>query len=74
MVWVRAGPFTPEVALTYPEALHESHVREFREVARMSLQALTFHAEPLYRLPSDLEDRLADLNRGCEANCEGRGG
>ncbi len=28
--WVRAGPFTPEVALMYPNALRELHV-EFRE-------------------------------------------
>ena len=28
--WVRAGPFTPEVALTYPAALRELHI-EFRE-------------------------------------------
>ena len=28
--WVRAGPFTPEVALLHPEALRELHV-EFRE-------------------------------------------
>ena len=33
--WVRAGPFTPEVALTYPAALRELHI-EFRE------QGLTF--------------------------------
>lgn len=28
--WVRAGPFTPEVALLYPNALRELHI-EFRE-------------------------------------------
>ena len=28
--WVRPGPFTPEVAITHPEALRELHV-EFRE-------------------------------------------
>ena len=41
--WVRAGPFTPEVALTYPEALRELHV-EFREAGADVLQALTFYA------------------------------
>ena len=28
--WVRPGPFTPEVAIVYPEALRELHI-EFRE-------------------------------------------
>jgi len=35
--WVRAGPFTPEVALTYPDALRELHV-EFREAGAEVLQ------------------------------------
>lgn len=39
--WVRAGPFTPEVALLYPNALRELHV-EFREAGAEVLQALTF--------------------------------
>ena len=41
--WVRAGPFTPEVALLHPEALRELHV-EFREAGADVLQALTFYA------------------------------
>ena len=41
--WVRAGPFTPEVALVYPQALRELHV-EFREAGADVLQALTFYA------------------------------
>ena len=32
--WVRAGPFTPEVALLHPNALRELHI-EFREAALM---------------------------------------
>ena len=39
--WVRAGPFTPEVALIYPDALRELHI-EFREAGAEVLQALTF--------------------------------
>jgi len=37
--WVRAGPFTPEVALLYPNALRELHI-EFREAGAEVLQAL----------------------------------
>ncbi len=60
--WVRAGPFTPEVALTYPEALHELHV-EFREAGADVLQALTFYASRDKLATVGLENRLADLNR-----------
>ena len=38
--WVRAGPFTPEVALTYPNALRELHV-EFREAGAEVLSLFT---------------------------------
>ena len=41
--WVRAGPFTPEVALNNPEALRQLHI-EFREAGAEVLQALTFYA------------------------------
>ena len=41
--WVRPGPFTPEVAIVYPDALRELHV-EFREAGAEVLQALTFYA------------------------------
>ena len=40
---VRAGPFTPEVALNNPESLLELH-REFRDAGAEVLQALTFYA------------------------------
>lgn len=60
--WVRAGPFTPEVALTYPEALRELHV-EFREAGAEVLQALTFYASRDKLATVGFEDRLADLNR-----------
>ncbi|PYX02404.1 MAG: hypothetical protein DMG86_07360 [Acidobacteria bacterium] len=51
--WVRAGPFTPEVALVYPQALRELHV-EFREAGADVLQALTFYAS---------RDKLATVGR-----------
>ena len=60
--WVRAGPFTPEVALTYPNALRELHV-EFREAGAEVLQALTFYASRDKLATVGLEDRLEELNR-----------
>src|SRR5712691_8619891 len=60
--WVRAGPFTPEVALTYPDALRELHI-EFREAGADVLQALTFYASRDKLATVGLDDRLEDLNR-----------
>ncbi|HEY1271896.1 MAG TPA: homocysteine S-methyltransferase family protein [Terriglobales bacterium] len=60
--WVRAGPFTPEVALMYPEALRELHI-EFREAGSEVLQALTFYASRDKLATVGLENRLEDLNR-----------
>ena len=60
--WVRAGPFTPEVALMYPEALRELHV-EFREAGAEVLQALTFYASRDKLATVGLDNRLEDLNR-----------
>src|SRR5215467_789604 len=60
--WVRAGPFTPEVALLYPNALRELHI-EFREAGAEVLQALTFYASRDKLATVGLEDRLEDLNR-----------
>jgi betaine-homocysteine S-methyltransferase len=60
--WVRAGPFTPEVALTKPDALRELHV-EFREAGADVLQALTFYASRDKLATVGLDNRLEDLNR-----------
>jgi betaine-homocysteine S-methyltransferase len=60
--WVRAGPFTPEVALTRPEALRELHI-EFREAGAEVLQALTFYASRDKLATVGLADRLEELNR-----------
>ena len=60
--WVRAGPFTPEVALVYPEALRELHI-EFREAGAEVLQALTFYASRDKLATVGLENQLDDLNR-----------
>lgn len=60
--WVRAGPFTPEVALLHPTALHELHT-EFREAGADVLQALTFYASRDKLATVGLENRLEELNR-----------
>jgi len=60
--WVRAGPFTPEVVLTHPDALRELHM-EFREAGADVLQALTFYASRDKLATVGLENRLEDLNR-----------
>ena len=60
--WVRPGPFTPEVAIVYPEALRELHI-EFREAGAEVLQALTFYASRDKLATVGLEDRVADINR-----------
>jgi betaine-homocysteine S-methyltransferase len=60
--WVRAGPFTPEVVLTNPEALRQLHT-EFREAGAEVLQALTFYASRDKLATVGLQDRLEDLNR-----------
>ena len=60
--WVRAGPFTPEVALTNPEALRQMHV-EFREAGADVLQALTFYASRDKLATVGLEDKLEDINK-----------
>src|SRR6476659_7067954 len=60
--WVRAGPFTPEVAITYPNALRELHT-EFREAGAEVLQALTFYASRDKLATVGLESSLEELNR-----------
>lgn len=60
--WVRAGPFTPEVALTHPEALRQLHT-EFREAGAEVLQALTFYASRDKLATVGLDNRLEDVNR-----------
>src|SRR6202041_3426381 len=60
--WVRAGPFTPEVVLTHPEALRELPL-EFREARSEVLQALTFYASRDKLATVGLENRIDQLNR-----------
>ena len=58
---VRAGPFTPEVALNDPEALLELH-HEFREAGAEVLQALTFYASRDKLATVGLENNVEELN------------
>jgi betaine-homocysteine S-methyltransferase len=60
--WVQAGPFTPEVSITHPEALLEIH-REFARAGAEVLQALTFYASEEKLATVGLEGRVDDLNR-----------
>jgi betaine-homocysteine S-methyltransferase len=60
--WVRAGPFTPDVVLTRPQALRELHA-EFREAGAEVLQTLTFYASRDKLATVGLENRLEELNR-----------
>jgi betaine-homocysteine S-methyltransferase len=59
---VRAGPFTPEVALENPEALLELHC-EFRDAGSEVLQALTFYASRDKLATVGMGDRVEELNR-----------
>ena len=59
---VRAGPFTPEVALNNPESLLELH-REFRDAGAEVLQALTFYASRDKLATVGMGDRVEELNR-----------
>src|SRR6202047_2170230 len=71
--WVRPGPFTPEVAIVYPDALRELHI-EFREAGSEVLQALTFYASRDKLATVGLENQLADLNRAAGRIARGGAG
>jgi betaine-homocysteine S-methyltransferase len=60
--YVRAGPFTPEVSVTHPEALAELH-REFLRAGAEVLQALTFYASREKLRTVGLADRVDEINR-----------
>jgi betaine-homocysteine S-methyltransferase len=60
--YVQAGPFTPEVSLTHPQALAELH-REFLRAGAEVLQALTFYASEDKLATVGLSDKVDDINR-----------
>lgn len=73
--YVRAGPFTPEVSITDPEALLQLH-REFLRAGAEVLQALTFYASEDKLATVGLGGKVDDINRAAvrlarEAAAEG---
>ena len=60
--YVRAGPFTPEVSITDPEALAQLH-REFLRAGAEVLQALTFYASEDKLATVGLAGKVDDINR-----------
>jgi betaine-homocysteine S-methyltransferase len=60
--YVRAGPFTPEVSLTHPDALAELH-REFMLAGADVLQTLTFYASEDKLATVGLAGKVDDINR-----------
>jgi len=60
--YVQAGPFTPEVSITEPEALAQLH-REFLRAGAEVLQALTFYASEEKLATVGLAGRVDDINR-----------
>jgi betaine-homocysteine S-methyltransferase len=60
--YVQAGPFTPEVSITHPEALAELH-REFLRAGAEVLQTLTFYASEDKLATVGLEGRVEEINR-----------
>jgi betaine-homocysteine S-methyltransferase len=60
--YVQAGPFTPEVSLTHPEALAQLH-REFLRAGAEILQALTFYASEEKLATVGLGGKVPDINR-----------
>jgi betaine-homocysteine S-methyltransferase len=64
--YVRAGPFTPEVSLTNPDALAQLH-REFLRAGADVLQALTFYASEDKLATVGLAGKVGDINRAAVA-------
>lgn len=60
--YVQAGPFTPEVSITEPDALAQLH-REFLRAGAEVLQALTFYASEEKLATVGLAGRVDDINR-----------
>lgn len=60
--YVRAGPFTPEVSITHPDALAQLH-REFLLAGAEVMQTLTFYASEDKLATVGLEGRVEEINR-----------
>lgn len=60
--YVQAGPFTPEVSITHPEALAQLH-REFLRAGAEVLQTMTFYASEDKLATVGLAGRVDEINR-----------
>src|SRR5688500_8191957 len=60
--YVQAGPFTPEVSLTNPEALEQLH-REFIRAGAEVIQTLTFYASEDKLATVGLAGKVDEINR-----------
>lgn len=60
--YVQAGPYTPEVAIEYPDALLQLH-KEFKRAGSEVLQACTFYASEDKLREAGLAARVEDINR-----------
>jgi betaine-homocysteine S-methyltransferase len=60
--YVQAGPFTPEVSLTHPEALLQLH-REFLQAGADVMQTLTFYATDDKLSTVGLQGKVEEINR-----------
>ncbi len=60
--YVQAGPFTPEVSITHPEALTQLH-REFMLAGAEVLQTLTFYASEDKLATVGLAGKVDEINR-----------
>ena len=60
--YVQAGPFTPEVSITHPEALAQLQ-REFLQAGAEVLQTLTFYASEDKLATVGLAGKVDDINR-----------
>jgi len=64
--YVQAGPFTPEVSITNPEALLQLH-REFLRAGAEVMQALTFYASEEKLATVGLGDKVDEINKAATA-------
>ena len=60
--YVQAGPFTPEVSISHPEALAQLH-REFMHAEAEVLQTLTYYASEAKLATVGLEGKVDEINR-----------
>ncbi len=60
--YVQAGPFTPEVSISHPDALAQLH-REFMLAGAEVLQTLTYYASEAKLATVGLSGKVDDINR-----------